>query len=100
MNPSPDLVTVAQRVVWFAPAEETLRDPKRFLAYLMTYGTLEEILVARKYYSRSDFEAVLNDPPAGVFDPRSWSYWNLVYGRNPVPSLPERIIPLRATERD
>lgn len=95
MNHSPDLMAVAERVVWFAPAEETLLDAKRFLAYLMTYGTLEEILVARKYYARSDFEAVLDDPPAGVFDPRSWNYWNLVYGRNPAPPLPERTIPAR-----
>lgn len=93
MNHSPDLVAVAERVVWFETAEETLRDSKRFLAYLMTYGALEEILVARKYYSRAEFEAVLDDPPPGVFDPHSWNYWNLVYGRNPVPPLPERIIP-------
>ncbi len=88
-----DLVAVAERVVWFESAEDTLRDSRRFLAYLMTYGTLEEILVARKYYSRDEFEAVLDNPPAGVFDPRSWNYWNLVYGRNPVPPLPKRVIP-------
>lgn len=93
MNHSPDLVAVAERVVWFESAEETLRDSRRFLAYLMTYGTLEEILVAKKYYSHAEFEAVLDNPPAGVFDPQSWNYWNLAYGRSPVPPLPKRIIP-------
>lgn len=96
MNHYPDdLRAVAERVLWFESAEEALRFPKRFLAYLMTRGTLEEILVARKYFSESDFEAVLRDPPTGIFDPQSWSYWNIVYRRTPVPSLPLRVIPDR-----
>lgn len=93
MNQAPELIAVAKRVVWFEAPEKSLSDTKRFLAYLMTHGTLEEILVARKYYSRAAFEAVLDNPPAGIFDPRSWNYWNLVYGRDPVPPLPERKIP-------
>jgi hypothetical protein len=32
----------------------------------------------------------LDHAPAGVFDPRSWSYWNLILGRYPAPPLPER----------
>ena len=93
MNYSPDLVAVAQRVVWFENPEKSLRDPNRFLAYLMTHGTLDEIRVAKKHYSRADFEAALDNAPPGIFDPRSWKYWNLVYGRNPAPPLPERKIP-------
>ena len=81
--------------VWFESAEETLRYPKRFLAYLMTFGTLEEILTAKKYFSDENFREVLLDPPAGIFDERSWSYWNGVYKRNPPPPLPRRIIPQR-----
>ena len=68
MNQAPDLCAIAQRVVWFESADEILRQPKRFLAYLMTFGTVEEILLARKYFSAQDFEAVLADPPAGIFD--------------------------------
>jgi hypothetical protein len=93
MNQPPDLCAIAQRVIWFESAEETLRQPKRFLAYLMTFGTVEEILTARKYFSARDFEAVLADPPAGIFDVRSWSYWNGVYDRGAVPPLPQRSIP-------
>ena len=43
MKPLPhssDLLAVAPHVVWFEPAEKALADPIRFLAYLMTYGTL------------------------------------------------------------
>jgi hypothetical protein len=90
MKVTPELRKVAERVVWFQNADEALRYPYRFLAYLMTYGTLEEVLVARKYFSDEDFEAALQDPPPGIFDIRSWSYWNGVYGRHPIPPLPKR----------
>lgn len=93
MTRSPELDAVAERVIWFEKAEDALRYPKRFLTYLMTYGTLEEILIARKYFSDADFIAALDDPAPGIFDPRSWHYWNGVYGRNPVPPLPKRVIP-------
>jgi len=93
MIDSPELRTVAERVVWFEDADETLHYPKRFLAYLMTYGTWEEIVVARNYFPDSEFEATLKDPPAGIFDPRSWCYWNCVYRRGLVPPLPKRRIP-------
>jgi hypothetical protein len=28
--------------------------------------------------------------PAGIFDPRSWAYWNLVCSRRPEPPMPVR----------
>ena len=93
MNAPPDLRAVAERVVWFEPPDETLRQPKRFLAFLMTFGTLDDILTARRYFSEQDFEAVLDDPPAGIFDVRSWTYWNGTYHRRPVPPLPQRVLP-------
>lgn len=96
MNYSPELHAAAERIFWFESAEEALRYPRRFLAYLMTYGTLEDILAAKKDFSDQDFAAVLRDPPPGIFDRRSWVYWNSVYGFDPVPPLPERIVPDRS----
>lgn len=93
MSQQADLCAIAERIVWFERAEEALRLPKRFLAYVMTFGTVEEILTARRYFSLQDFEAVLTDPPAGIFDKSSWSYWNGVFHRHPVPPLPQRNIP-------
>jgi hypothetical protein len=93
MNASKALRAIAERMVWFENADETLRYPKRFLAYTMTYGTLEEILATRAFFSNEEFEAALEDAPAGIFDVRSWTYWNYVYGHYPVPPLPERHIP-------
>jgi hypothetical protein len=89
----PDLVRVAERVIWFEKAERSLLDPNRFLTYLMTYGTLEEVFIVRKYFSAEDFRTALENAPPGIFDRASWTYWNVVYGRVPVPPLPRRIIP-------
>jgi hypothetical protein len=88
-----DLCAVVRRVVWFQEPEETLKDPVMFLAFLMTHGTADEIVTTKKYFFDADFLAVLNDPPSGIFDARSWNYWNLLYKRDPVPPLPVRRIP-------
>ena len=93
MNYPAELRAVAMRVLWFEQPEEALSYPGRFLAYLMTYGTWDEVLTARKHFTDRDFEAVLEDPPAGIFDMRSWTYWNHVYGRSTIPPLPLRRIP-------
>ena len=93
MKPTPELIKVAERVIWFEKADDALRYPHRFLAYLMTHGTLEEVLIARKYFSDEDFQAALRNPPPGIFDVRSWSYWNGVYGRHLIPPLQERQLP-------
>jgi hypothetical protein len=85
-----DLRTVAKRVVWFKEPEDAVKDVKLFLAHVMTYGTLNDIATTLLYFSEGDFEAVLDDPPAGVFDRRSWAYWNVRYHREPIPDLPTR----------
>lgn len=88
-----DLVAVAENVVWFKPPGEALADAHDFLAHVMTYGTLADVLIAEKYFGPRDFLAALERAPPGVFDVRSWHYWNIVCGRSPVPPLPQRKIP-------
>ena len=87
---TPELLAVARRVVWFKPPEETLKDSVHFLAHLMTYTTLDDMLTVRKYLSIDDFRHTLEHAPPGIFDERSWIYWNRVCGLNPVPPLPRR----------
>jgi hypothetical protein len=86
-----DLEQVARRLFWWKSPAEALADPRRFLAQVMVYGTPEDVAVAREHFSLDDFKAVLIDPPAGLFDPRSWSYWHVVFGMEP-PELPRRRI--------
>ena len=40
---TPELLAVAERVVWFKPPSEALADPVHFLAHVMTFGTTEDL---------------------------------------------------------
>lgn len=88
-----DLEQVANRLFWWKPPSEALEDPVRFLAQVMTYGTIEDLSVVRRHFPDSAFRDVLANPPAGVFDPRSWSYWHVRFGLEVPPSLPTRRLP-------
>jgi hypothetical protein len=90
---TPEIAAIAKRVVWFEEPEAAVTDPIRFVAYAMTYGRYEDISVLRKYLTESDLREALANAPPGVFDERSWSYWNLMLDRWPPPPMPERRIP-------
>jgi hypothetical protein len=84
------LLAVARRVVWFKEPFETLADPAHFLAHVMTYGTVEDLRAAQEALGPNDFREALEHAPPGIFDPRSWAYWNLKYAITPTPALPVR----------
>jgi hypothetical protein len=88
-----DLLDLAPRVIWFEPPEQALAEPVRFLAYVMTYGTVQDIAVVRRYVELGDFREALDHAPPGIMDERSWAYWNVMTGRYPVPPMPRRMIP-------
>lgn len=90
---NPELMALAPRVIWFEPPERALADPIRFLAYLMTYGTADDIAVVRRYLDADDFREALVHAPPGIIDERSWAYWNAMIGRYPAPPMPRRNIP-------
>jgi hypothetical protein len=52
----------------------------------MTYGTLEDIAVVRRYLDLDDFQEALEHAPPGIIDKRSWAYWNVMFGRYPRPT--------------
>lgn len=87
---TPELLHVARRVVWFKEPAEALADPVHFLAHVMTYGTVEDLLALQGIVGEEDFCEVLDHAPPGVFDARSWAYWHLKCGRHPAPPLPAR----------
>jgi hypothetical protein len=57
---------------------------------VMTYGAPEDLQALQGVVDIEDFREVLDHAPPGVFDPRSWTYWNLKCGRSPAPPLPLR----------
>ncbi len=87
---TPDLVQVATRVIWFEPPETALTDAVQFLAYVMTYGTAEDIAIVQGYVGEAGFREALDKAPPGIFDERSWAYWNIRADRYPPPSMPAR----------
>jgi len=88
--PTPALLSVAERVVWFKAPAEALANPIHFLAHVMTYGTLQDLCALEGVVGLDDFREALDHAPPGIFDPRSWAYWNLKCGRVPAPPLPVR----------
>jgi hypothetical protein len=91
------LLRVALRVVWFQEPEETLTDPVHFLAHVMTYGTIEDLAALHGIVGPEDYTEVLHHAPPGIFDARSWGYWHLRQGLQPIPPLPARSLPTGAS---
>ncbi len=84
---------MARKYVWWQPPAATLADAPLFLAQLMTLGTADDVLWLLSVTSDDDLRGVLRDPPVGVFNARSWSYWHLRLGFESVPDLPVRRLP-------
>jgi hypothetical protein len=96
MKPLPynsELLGVAERTVWYKAPAEAVADPLNFVAHVLTYGTQEDVKALRQYLDLDDIRDALDHAPPGVFDARSWSYWNAMVGRFPAPPLPKRTIP-------
>ena len=86
-----ELAKVAPRVIWFEAPEQALADPIRFVTYAMTYGTHDDMKIVRHYLSDEELiKEVLDHATPGIFDRRSWAYWNLMLDRYPAPPLPKR----------
>lgn len=87
---TPELLRVARRVVWFDQPETALADPAHFLTYVMVFGTVEDLQALRGIVDKDAYREALEQAPPGIFDARSWAYWNLVCNRHPAPPLPVR----------
>jgi hypothetical protein len=79
--------------VWFEEPEKALADPIRFLAYLMTYGTPDDIAVVHRHVGDDGFREAIENAPPGILDERSWAYWNAMAGHYPTPPMPQRNFP-------
>ena len=93
LQATPALLRVAQRVMWFERPERALADPVQFLAHVMVFGGVEDLQALRAIVGKNEYWEVLQHAPPGIFDARSWAYWNLVCGRQPTPPLPTRALP-------
>jgi hypothetical protein len=87
---TPKIEAIARRVIWFEEPENALALPYRFLTYAMTYGSDDDMATIRQYLSDDDLREALANAVPGIFDERSWAYWNVKLGRYPVPPMPQR----------
>jgi hypothetical protein len=83
------LLSIAEKVFWWGKPEEWVQDTARFAAQVMTYGDWEDVRTTLNLLGKDAFLDVLNNPPAGVFDQKSWTFWHRYYCRA-VPPLPVR----------
>lgn len=89
---TPDLEAIASRTVWFKPPHAALDDPVHLIAHVLTYGTHDDVKTLRRYLPDTALREAIEHAPPGIFDPRSWAYWNLKIGRYPPPPLPKRAL--------
>jgi hypothetical protein len=87
---TPELENVARNTVWFKPPADAIDEPFHLVAHVLTFGTHEDVTTLRKYISDSELQEAIDHAPPGIFDPRSWAYWNLKIGRYPAPPIPRR----------
>lgn len=90
LNLTYNLRETIERCIWFEKPEQALKSTPRLIAYILTHGMPEDTITLRKQLSNEDLEQALDEAPAGIYDPRSWAYWNLVVGRRETPPLPVR----------
>jgi hypothetical protein len=87
-----DLERVAERLFWWQTPKQAMADSHRFVAQVMALGTDRDVAVAERRFGTEAFDAVLDQPPPGLFSPRRWNYWHVRQRRCPVPPLPTRLL--------
>lgn len=87
---TPALRDAARRCLWFKSPEEAVDYPEHLAAHIMTYGGTADIDALREQLDLDDIRSALDAAPPGVFDARSWAYWNVKVGRFETPPMPVR----------
>jgi len=90
MSDQAQLTRIAKELFWWQAPELSLANPRRFLAQVMTLGTLEEVRQVKDFFGWDALKDALLNAPAGAFDVRSWDYWRAFFG------LPEADLPRRS----
>ena len=81
---------LARRYVWWVTAEARR---ELLLCQLMQLGTYDDVRLARSLMGDAAFRDALRGAPPGILDARSWNFWHLFFGIQPVPPMPSRPLP-------
>lgn len=85
-----ELNEMAERLIWWQGARQSLRRPERLIAQAMAIGTTADAELVERIFGQEALRAVLADAPAGVFSDRRWDSWHLRFGYRQTPPLPTR----------
>jgi len=80
-----------ERLFWWRGAEHI--SPERCAAQVMVMGGWSDVAEVRSRFGDDIFVKVLRNPPRGLFDARSWTFWHKKTGMVPAPPLPEQPTP-------
>ena len=84
---------LAAQLIWWQPADISLRNPDRVIAQVLDLGSFEAGQRLRQVLGDRRLAQVLQRAEAGWFSPRSWNYWQQKLGlarSGAVPPLPRR----------
>jgi len=89
MELSEKLKGMAERLIWWQPAEASLSQPRRLLGQVMTRGDWPEVVAFKNAFGWEAFRDALVNTEPGLFDIKSWVMWHNYFGL-PTPELPKR----------
>ena len=90
ITPSKTLDTLAARYVWWDTTQWAYQHADIFLSSIMNLGNFDDLQLLRREVGDAVLETVLRHAPAGYFNYRSWDYWHVKFGIEPIPPLPKR----------
>ena len=72
-----ELLTLAQRYVWFTPPDEVVdHNLRRLVAAVMEQGTYEDAHALLAHLGESAFIRALTDHPIGALSDKSLAFWH------------------------
>jgi hypothetical protein len=87
------LKALAAKYIWWKSPEEALKFPDRIIAQVMDIGDYDDVQSLCAHVGEDRLRHVLRGAEAGLFSPKSWTYWHYRLGMceaGKVPGLPQR----------
>lgn len=83
------LVHLGKRYIWWSlPGVDP--DPDRVIAQVMDIGTFDDVRAMEAEVGKAKMQQVLSNARPGWFSPKSWTFWQLVFGLAKFDDIPPR----------
>ena len=78
----------ASKYVWWKTADDACRFSGRIIAQVMELGDYDDVLILIEEFPKSELIQILSTAEAGLFSPKSWSFWHYKLGLSEVGAVP------------